>query len=182
MSRSLWGGAGVCQKVIRPNCLSENMCKYAEMTPANVFELAKWLCPLWCCLPDFKRVGRYRALPWESWGFDRISSVPWEELSACHRPQCCYLDMHEQPKLFLPFLSFHHLLPFCALSSSLWYFLSPSEYLARKTHMWKSLLVPWCNGPLFISILPLGFLTQRVWGPDGTNNAALELKAGPCLL
>lgn len=48
--------------------------------------------------------------------------------------------------------------------------------------MWKTLLVHWGNGPPFISILPLVFLTQRVWGPDGTNNAAVELKAGPCLV
>lgn len=164
--------------------------KCAETTPTNLFALAKWFCSLWSsrmhCFPDFKCVGHYwkisEALPWESQGYDRISSVPWEELSACHRPQCCYLDMREQPQPFLPFLSFHHLLPFCALSSSLWCFLSPSEYLARKAHMWKSLLVRWGNGPPFISSLPLVFLTQRVWGPDGTNNATLEWKAGPCLV
>lgn len=48
--------------------------------------------------------------------------------------------------------------------------------------MWKILLAFRGNGPPFISIVKLVFLTQRVRGPDGTNNAALELNAGPCLV
>lgn len=42
----------------------------------------------------------------ESQGVDRISSVPWEELSAYHQPQCRYLDVPELPKPFPPFLLF----------------------------------------------------------------------------
>lgn len=49
--------------------------------------------------------------------------------------------------------------------------------LARKVRMWKILLARWGNGPLFVSIVKLVFLTCRVWGPDGTN-AVLELNAG----
>lgn len=81
---------------------------------------------------------------------NHISSVPWEELSACHQPQSHYQQsaLHRRGRTAqpsLPFFSFHLLLPFSVLFPSVahrsWHFSfsvrTLKKTLARNTDMWN---------------------------------------------